>query len=216
MAHGNIIAIEEAAMAKVPILAEQINTRRIVLNVASVGLSSEQFFRLCGDNSDLRLELTAQKEIIVMSPTRFKTGGQNAESTYQLVGWAKRDGRGAAFDSNTGFTLPNGAVRSPDASWIPRSRWESLPAEDLEVFAHICPDFVIELWSPSDTLKEIQFKLMEYIANGARLGFLIYPPKRRVYVYRPNQPVQCLDQPASVSGDPELPGFTLDLTEIWK
>jgi Uma2 family endonuclease len=187
-----------------------------MLSVETVGLSPEQFFRLCGDNPELRLELTAQKELIVMSPTNARTGMKNAEITYQVVNWAKRDGRGVAFDSNTGFTLPNGAKRSPDSSWILRSRWESLPPEDLDVFAHICPDFVLELWSPSDTLKEIQFKLTEYIANGARLGFLIYPPKGQVYVYRPGQPVQCLEQPASVSGDPELPGFTLDLTEIWK
>src|SRR5215471_19672838 len=122
----------------------------------------------------------------------------------------------AVFDSNTGFVLPNGANRSPDASWILRPRWDALTLQQQSVFAPICPDFVIELWSPSDILKEIQFKLDEYVANGAKLGFLLYPPKREVHVYRPNQTPQCLQQPAAVSGDPELPGFTLDLTEIWK
>ena len=203
-------------MAKVPFLAEHVNTRRIMLNVESVGLRPEQFFRLCQDNPDLRLELTAQKEIIVMSPTNSKTGMQNAEITRQLANWAKLDKRGVSFDSSSGFTLPNGAKRSPDASWMRRSRWDALASEEIEGFALICPDFVVELWSPSDILNEVKFKLIEYIANGAHLGFLIYPPKHQVYVYRPNQRPQCVDEPAAVSGDPELPGFTLDLTEIWQ
>jgi Uma2 family endonuclease len=160
--------------------------------------------------------MTAQKVIIVMAPTNSKTGMRNAEINYQLLNWAKRDGRGVVFDSSTGFTLPNGAKRSPDASWILRARWDALKPEEQEVFAPICPDFVIELWSPSDTLPELRSKLDEYIANGAKLGFLIYPPKWQVHIYRSGQTVECLDQPQSVSGDPELPGFVLDLTEIWK
>lgn len=203
-------------MAKVQFLAEHANTPRIMLNVESVGLSPEQFFRLCRDNPDMRLELTAQRELIVMSPTNSKMGMQNAEITFQMVQWAKQDGRGVAFDSSTGYTLPNGAKRSPDASWIVRRRWEALTPEEVAVFAPICPDFVIELWSPSDIFKELQSKMAEYIANGAQLGFLIYPPKQQVFVYRPGHTPQCLKQPASVSGDPELPGFVLDLTEIWK
>jgi Uma2 family endonuclease len=203
-------------MAKVPLTTDHVKTGKLVLNVESVGLSPEQFFRLCGDNPELRLELTAQKEIIVMTPTNSKTGMLNSEINYQLKKWAEKDGRGVVFDSNTGFTLPNGASRSPDASWILRKRWDALTPEQQEVFAPICPDFVIELWSPSDTLKEIQFKLGEYLANGARLGFLIYPPKRQIYVYRPDEAIVCLNQPNSVSGDPELRGFTLDLTKIWQ
>jgi Uma2 family endonuclease len=203
-------------MAKVPILAEHVNVPRVMLNVESVGLSPEQFFRLCCDNPYLRLELTAQKELIVMSPTNPKTGMLNAEITFQLVNWAKRDGRGVAFDSNAGFTLPNGAKRAPDGSWMLRTRWEALTPEQTARFAPVCPDFVLELWSPSEILKELQSKMSEYMANGAQLGFLIDPRKQQVYIYRPNQAPQCLDQPASVSGDPELPGFTLDLTEIWK
>ncbi len=212
---GNVIAVK-GDMAKVPLTADHIKTGKFVLNTDSVGISPEQFFRLCRDNPELRLEFTARKEIIVMSPTNSKTGMLNAEINYQLAGWAKKDGRGVVFDSHAGFTLPNGAARSPDASWILRKRWNALTPEQQEVFAPICPDFVIELWSTSDTLKELQFKLGEYIANGARLGCLIYPPKRQVYVYRPDQPLVCLDQPNSVSGDPELPGFVLDLTEIWQ
>jgi Uma2 family endonuclease len=203
-------------MARVPLTIDHIKTGRYVLNVESVGLSQDQFFRLCGDNPELRLELTAQKEIIVMSTTNSKTGMRKAEINRQLGNWAKQDGRGVFFDSNTGFVLPNGANRSPDASWILRSRWDALTPQEQSVFAPICPDFAIELWSPGDILKEIQFKLDEYVANGAILGFLIYPPQRHVYVHRPNQPPQRLDNPQFVSGDPELPGFTLDLTEVWQ
>jgi Uma2 family endonuclease len=203
-------------MAKVPLTIDHIKTGKFVLNVESVGLSPEQFFRLCGDNPELRLELTAQKEIIVMSPTNSKTGMLKAEITWQVQNWAKKDGRGVVFDSNTGFVLPNGANRSPDTSWVLRSRWDALTPAQQSVFAPMCPDFVIELWSPSDTLAEIQFKLTEYVANGAILGLLIYPPQRQVYVYRPNGTPQRLNDQTSVSGEPELPGFSLDLTEIWK
>ncbi|HEY2384546.1 MAG TPA: Uma2 family endonuclease [Terriglobia bacterium] len=203
-------------MARIPLTIDQVNATRYVLNVESVGLTPEQFFHLCGDNPELRLELTARKEIIVMSPANSRTGMRNAEITRQLGNWARQDGRGVFFDSNTGFVLPNGATRSPDASWILRSRWNVLTPRQQSVFAPICPDFVIELWSPSDALNEIRFKLEEYVANGAKLGFLIYPPDRQVYVYSPDQTPQLLDNPESISGDPELPGFTLDLTEIWE
>jgi Uma2 family endonuclease len=203
-------------MATVTYTADDLRFSKITINAESVGLTPDQFFRLCGDNPELRLELTARKEIIVMSPTNSKTGMRNAEIGLQLGIWAKRDGRGVVFDSDTGFTLPNGANRAPDASWILRERWDALTPEQQEVFAPLCPDFVIELWSPSDTLRELQLKLDEYIENGARLGFLIYPAKREVYVYRPNKAVERLDDPSVVNGDPELPGFSLDLTEIWK
>jgi Uma2 family endonuclease len=203
-------------MVRVPLTIDHIRPGKYVLNVESVGLTQDQFFRLCGDNPELRLELTARKEIIVMSPTNSKTGMRNAEINRQLGNWAKQDGRGVFFDSNTGFVLPNGANRSPDASWILRHRWDALTPQQQSVFAPICPDFVIELWSPSDILNELQFKLDEYVANGAKLGFLIYPPQRNIYVYRPGHALQRLDNPQSVPGDPELPGFTLDLTEIWQ
>jgi len=203
-------------MANVPLIVDHIRTGKYVINVESVGLTQEQFFRLCGDNPELRLELTARKEIIVMSPTNSRTGMRNAEINWQLGNLAKQDRTGVFFDSNTGFVLPNGANRSPDASWLLRNRWDALTPQEQSAFAPICPDFVIELWSPSDTLSEIQFKLNEYVANGAKLGFLIYPPQQQVFVYRPGQSPQCLQQPSAVSADPELPGFTLDLTEIWQ
>jgi Uma2 family endonuclease len=203
-------------MAKVPLTVDHIRTVKYVINVESVGLTQEQFFRLCSDNPELRLELTARKEIIVMSSTNSRTGMRNAEINRQLGNWTKQDGRGVFFDSNTGFVVPNGANRSPDSSWILRTRWDELTPQQQSVFAPICPDFVIELWSPSDTLKEIKFKLDEYVANGAKLGFLIYPPQQQVFVYRPGRNPQCLQQPSAVSADPELQGFMLDLTEIWQ
>ena len=203
-------------MAKVPILTEHLNVRRIMLNVESVGLSPEQFFQLCRDNPDLRIELTAQKEIVIMSPTNPFTSMMNAEITYQLVSWAKKDGSGVAFDSNALFTLARGAKRSPDASWITKARWKAFKPDPKEYFDAICPDFVLELWSPSDILKEVHAKMAEYIANGAKLGFLVHPELRQVWIYRPGQEPQFLDQPTSVSGDPELPGFTLDLTQVWQ
>lgn len=192
-----------------------VSPTKFVLHAESVGLTPEQFFRLCADNPELRLELTAQKEIVIMSPTGSKTGWRSGEIFGQLWDWAKRNGTGLAFDSNTGFILPNGAERSPDASWIRRERWDALTPEQQETFAPICPDFVVELRSPSDTIAELQVKLEEYIANGAQLGLLIDPFDRRVYVYRPNQPPQRLDDPESVAGDPVLPGFKLHLSELW-
>lgn len=188
---------------------------RFVLNTESVGLTPEQFFRLCRDNPELRIELTAQKEIIIMSPTGSKTGWRSARITIQLGIWAERDGTGLVFDSNTGFILPSGAERSPDASWIRRERWDALTPEQQNVFAPICPDFVIELRSPSDSLAETKEKVEEYIANGARLGWLIDPIDRRAYVYGPDRPPVCLENPDSVSADPVLRGFELRLTELW-
>jgi Uma2 family endonuclease len=203
-------------MARQQFFAEHANMPRLILNVASLGLSPEQFLRLCGENRDLRLELTAQKELIIMTPTNSKTGMLNAEITRQLATWAKQEGSGVAFDSHAGFRLANGAERSPGASWMPKSRWDALTEEEQNELAPICPDFVLELWSKSDILKEVKEKMLEYIANGARLGYLIYPPQRRVWVYRPDREPEQLDNPSSVSGDPELPGFVLDLTEIWQ
>ena len=190
-------------------------TTKLVLNAESVGLTPEQFFRLCRDNPELQFELTAQKEIIIMSPTGSETGWRNGEITRHLGNWAERDGTGLVFDSSTGFTLPNGAERAPDASWIHRERWDALTPGEQDVFASICPDFVIELRSKGNTLRELQVKLEEYIANGARLGWLIDPIDHRVYVYRPGHAAECLEHPESVTGDPVLPGFELRLTGLW-
>jgi Uma2 family endonuclease len=185
------------------------------LSVRAIKLTNEQFAQLCRENPELRLELTAQKELVIMPPTGSETGRCNSRITYLLVAWTDKDGTGVAFDSSTGFTLPNGAIHSPDASWVKREKWEALTKEQREEFAPLCPDFVIELRSRTDFLSDLQAKLQEYIDNGASLGWLIDPLDKRVYVYRPGQPVELLDNPVSVSGDPILPGFELQLRELW-
>jgi Uma2 family endonuclease len=188
----------------------------IVLRTRPVlDVSENQFYELCQLNGDLRIERTAEGEWLIMPPTGGDTGNRNANLTWQLVGWARQDGTGLAYDSSTGFRLPNGAMRSPDAAWLPKERQAQLSAEDRHRFMPVCPDFVAELWSPSDQRSDLQDKMTEYLANGARLGWLLYPPERTVYVYRPDAPIERLDQPDSVSGDPVLPGFILDLRDIW-
>ena len=153
--------------------------------------------------------------MLLMPPTGIETGGSNAGITAQIWNWTRQDGTGVAFDSSAGFTLPNGAVRSPDASWVARSRLDLLTREQRRRFAPICPDFVLELRSPSDALADLHAKLAEYLANGARLGWLLDPEARRVFVYRPDAPLEQLDDPATVSGEPVLPDFALDLREVW-
>ena len=187
----------------------------LTLSVQSVRLTDEQFYRLCGDNPDLHLELTAQKALVIMSPSGSKTGWRNAKLTYRLTDWAEQDGTGLAFDSSAGFTLPNGAKRGPDAAWLRRERWEALSEEEQESFAPLCPDFVVELRSPHDSLTMLQEKMVEYMDNGAQLGWLIDARARRVYVYRPGQPVEMLEQPSTLSGAPFLPGFIFNVGEIW-
>ena len=179
-------------------------------------LSDDQFFDLCQQNRDLRFEQSATGDIIIMSPAGGEASAGNAELTIQLGMWSKRDGTGVAFDSSAGFRLPNGATRSPDAAWVLKSRLARLNRGQKRGFIPLCPDFVAELRSPTDSLAVLQTKLEEYLANGARLGWLLDPEARTVYVYRPGQPVQRLDGPAQVSGDPVLPGFVLDLQPIWE
>lgn len=185
------------------------------LNLKAVQLSEEQFLRLCEENPDLRLELTAQGELIIMPPTGIPTGRRNSRLSRYLDIWTEEDGTGFACDSSTLFTLPNGAKRSPDASWTKRERWEALSPEQQEGFARICPDFVIELRSPSDRLPDLQEKMQEYLDNGAHLGWLIDPFDQRVYIYRPNQPVEEVVNPDTLRGDPVLPGFVLPVRELW-
>ncbi|HLH23143.1 MAG TPA: Uma2 family endonuclease [Chloroflexota bacterium] len=181
----------------------------------ALDVSEEQFYEFCQLNGDLRIERSAVGEWLIMPPTGGDTGHRNAEITYQLVAWAKQDGTGVAYDSSTGFRLPNGAMRSPDGAWLRKDRLAAISPEDRQRFMPICPDFVLELWSPSDRLADVQAKMDEYLANGGRLGWLLYPPERCVYVYRPEAPVERLDQPETVSGEPVLSGFALDLREIW-
>jgi Uma2 family endonuclease len=181
----------------------------------AIELSEDQFFELCQINYELRIERNARGELLIMPPAGSETGRRNLDVAVQVGGWAKLDGRGVAFDSSAGFTLPNGAVRAPDAAWIVRERWEQVPSEQREKFAPICPDFVLELRSPSDTLRTVQDKMAEYLANGARLGWLLAPGPRHVYVYRPGAAVERLEDPETVSGDPVLPGFILNVREVW-
>lgn len=178
-------------------------------------LSEEQFFALCQINHELRIERNAEGEMLLTPPAGGETSRGNAEITGQLWAWARADGTGIAFESSAGFRLANNAVRSPDASWVLRARYEALPVEQRRVFVPLCPDFVLELRSPSDRLSDLQAKMQEYLAQGARLGWLLDPAPRHVYVYRPDAPVERLEQPTTISGDPVLPGFVLDLSAVW-
>jgi len=178
-------------------------------------VTQKQFEQLSRKYRKLRLELTSTGELIVMPPTGSETGRLNFNLTSQLAAWFSQLGAGVCFNSNAGFTLPNGAIRSPDVAWIKSERWDSLTEQQKKKFAPICPDFVVELRSPSDNLTPIYLKMFEYIENGTYLGWLIDPVKRQVYVYRPDHEVVTLNNPETVSADPLLPGFTLNLTELW-
>jgi Uma2 family endonuclease len=179
-------------------------------------LSAEGFYELCQANRDLRLELTATGEVIVMPPTHSWTGKQNFGLIAQVGAWINQTGLGLGFESSTGFTLPNGAVRSPDVSWVSTERWEALTEiQQKEEFSPISPDFVIELRSSSDSLKKLREKMQEYLDNGVRLGWLIDTTKKQVEIYRLGQDVEVLESPTTLSGEDILPGFILDLNKIW-
>ncbi len=180
-----------------------------------VQMNDDQLFEFCHRNPDLRIERTAEGDLILMSPATPESGRRNAQLTRLLANWAEVDGTGIVFDSSSGFTLPNQAMRAPDVSWIKQERWQALSQADKEKFSPICPDFVVELRSLSDSLKTLQEKMQEYIDNGALLGWLIDPKNRKVYVYRPDQDVEILNDPESLIGDPVLPGFVLDMQRIW-
>jgi Uma2 family endonuclease len=177
-------------------------------------LTDRVFWKLCAANPDLRLERSARGELIVMTPAASESGERNAELTVQLGIWAKATGTGKFFDSSAGFTLPNGAIRAPDASWVAQERWDALTPEQRKGFAHLCPDFVAELRSESDSKIKLRAKMREYIGQGARLGWLIDPAEGTVEVYRPGRAAEVLDRPATLSGEDVLPGFVLDLSGI--
>jgi Uma2 family endonuclease len=185
---------------------------------SSIGLyvTQEQFAALAAVNRDLKLERTAQGKLIVNPPTGWETGERNRSLTGQLDRWyEENEDLGKAFDSSTGFILPNGATRSPDASWVSQKRWEVLTPEQKGTFANICPDFVVELRSSSDRLESLQAKMREYIDNGALLGWLLDPVQRRVEIYRPGLAVEVLENPTQLSGEEVLPGFMLNLRRVW-
>jgi Uma2 family endonuclease len=189
----------------------------IVLRIPpELQMTDEQFFEFCQINRDLQIERNKLGELLIMTPTASDTGYREGNIFGPLWVWSKKDGTGIVFTSSTGFTLSTGAERSPDASWIKKERWDSLSPAQQQKFAPICPDFVVELRSGSDNLKPLQEKMAEYMREpGVQLGWLIDRKNRKVYIYRPAEETQCLDNPATVSGDPILPGFVLDMGEVW-
>ncbi|MDY7014229.1 MAG: Uma2 family endonuclease [Cyanobacteriota bacterium] len=191
-------------------------TKPLILQLSpAIEMTEEQFFAFCQLNRELRIERNARGEVLIMTPTGSEGGNKNFRLTQQLANWTDRDGTGIGFDSSAGFTLPNGAVRSPDAAWIRRDRWTALSPEQRAKFAPICPDFVVELRSASDSLRSLQEKMQEYLDNGALLGWLIDRQNRRVYIYRPQREVEVLENPTTASGEDILPNFTLNLQAIW-
>jgi Uma2 family endonuclease len=188
----------------------------ITLNLNSmIEMTDEQFYQLCQHNRELRFERNKQGELIIMSPTGGGTGKRNFEIALQLGIWNSQKQLGVCFDSSTGFKLPNGANRSPDVAWIPTKKWQSLTQQQQEKFVPLCPDFIIELRSPSDELKILQKKMQEYLDNGIRLGWLINCQDRQVEIYRQGQAKEVLDATNSLSGEDILPDFRLNLDSIW-
>jgi Uma2 family endonuclease len=187
----------------------------VILNPLRVPMTDKEFVAFCQQYEDCSVECTAEGEIVIMPPTYSRTGKRNSEIIFQLMMWAKKDGRGEVYDSSAGFRLPNGARRSPDASWIRKERVAALPKKQQEGFYHLCPDFVIELRSPTDRINRLKAKMEEYIANGAELGWLIDPKERTVWIYRPSRVAECAVNPERVLGEGPVVGFVLELADIW-
>lgn len=183
----------------------------IVLDLKSVGLSDEQFYQLCQVNESWKLEQTAKGELLIMPPVGAISGNRESEFNADVVNWNRQTKLGKVFSSSTIFTLPNGGKRSPNVAWIANERWQSLPLEEQEKFSRICPDFVIELRSRSDSLKLLQEKMQEYLNSGLRLGWLIDPQNQKVEIYRQNKPIEIVELPITLSGENVLPGFILEL-----
>jgi Uma2 family endonuclease len=201
-------------MVQTPPLSETLSLE--LPDAIALHVTQAQFEALAAANRDLKLERTADGELIVNPPTGGESGKRNFKISTQLGNWVEANLElGEGFDSSTGFRLPNGADRSPDAAWVRRDRWEALTPQQRQGFVPLCPDFVIELRSVSDSLTKLQAKLQEYINNGARLGWLIDPQNRRVEIYRPGQAVEALDNPMELSGEDVLPGFILSLRRVW-
>ncbi len=191
-------------------------TTTLAINLPNaLRVSDEQFLQFVQANPDLRLERTATGELTIMAPTGSESGSYNFELGIDLGNWNRRSKLGKAFDSSSGFRLPNGAIRSPDVAWVGLDRWQALPPDQRQGFAPLCPDFVIELRSPTDDLATLQAKMREYLDNGCELGWLIDPQRRLAEIYRPGQSVESLPFSASLSGGSTLPGFELDLQSIF-
>lgn len=188
-----------------------ITSTPVILNLKNIDLSDEQFYQLCQDNENWQLERTAKGELIIMPPVGGVSGNREADLNADLVIWNRQTQLGIVFSSSTIFRLPNGGDRSPDVAWVASDRWESLTLEEQEKFPPLCPDFAIELRSRTDSLPQLQEKMQEYLDSGLRLGWLINPQAQQVEIYRPNQTVEIVQLPASLSGEDVLPGFVLDL-----
>ncbi|MBC1236646.1 Uma2 family endonuclease [Nostoc sp. 2RC] len=188
----------------------------LTLNLpANLQFTDEEFEQIIAVNQDLRLELTSHGELVIMPPTGGETGNRNFDLLGQLWFWNSKNNLGKAFDSSTGFKLPNGATRSPDASWIRREKWDALTPQQRKKFLPLCPDFAVELISETDDLEDTRTKMQEYLANGLQLGWLINPKDKQVEIYRSNQIPEVLQFPASLSGEDVLPGFILNLQIIF-
>ncbi|MFN6478029.1 Uma2 family endonuclease [Nostoc sp. DedQUE07] len=181
-----------------------------------IQLTDNQFYQLCRENPEIKFERNVRGELLIMPPTGGETGNRNIEIAADFVIWNRQTQLGICFDSSTCFKLPNSANRSPDVAWIRKERWDTLTPEEQEKFPPIAPDFVLELMSPSDSLKETQEKMQEYIDNGVKLGWLINSKLRQVEIYRLGQPVEILEHPKELLGEDILPGFTLNLAIIWR
>ncbi|MCC5608284.1 Uma2 family endonuclease [Nostoc sp. CHAB 5834] len=180
-----------------------------------IQLTDNQFYQLCRENPEVKFERNAEGKLLIMPPTGGETGNRNFEISADFVIWNRQTQLGFGFDSSTCFKLPNGANRSPDVAWIRKERWNALTPEEQEKFPAIAPDFVLELMSPSDSLRETQGKMQEYIDNGVKLGWLINPKMRQVEIYRIGKPIKILASPQELSGEDILPGFILNLQIIW-
>jgi Uma2 family endonuclease len=212
---GRIISREHATVVVVSDARIEIWNPAVSVKLAPVlSLDDSQLFDFCQLNRDLRIERDADGVLVLMAPVGGASSVRNSELARQLGNWANRDGSGIAFDSSVGFILPNGALRSPDASWVSKERWAELTVGEREKFPPLCPDFVVELRSPSDRLATLQQRMRELMRNGAQLGWLIDPRRGAVLVYKPGEPVQTLVGPSAISADPVLPGFVLDLGPI--
>jgi Uma2 family endonuclease len=187
----------------------------IVHTRPAIDLDDEQFFQFCRINRDLQIERTAQGDIVIMAPEAGSSGSGGTKLVALFDQWSERDGSGRIFGPSTGFILPNGAIRAPDVSWVRNERLEALTDEQWQRFLPLCPDFVLELRSPSDTLRQLQQKMEEYQANGAHLGWLLDPVNQQVHLYRPGAAVEVLNAPDAVSGEPLLREFVLDVPQIW-
>jgi Uma2 family endonuclease len=187
---------------------------RIAIDLSGIGLTDEIFARICRDNPELGFERTASGELVVVTPTGLQSGHREIRILQRLGEWTDRDGTGIAFSSNALYTLPNGAKRAPDASWIRLDRWKRLSSKDREGFGPIAPDFVVEVRSPTDRIADLQEKMREYAATGVRLGWLLDPFGREAWVYRPDSDPEHIPNPQWLEGEDVLPGFRFDFSEI--